>query len=368
MGFPTKLKYIRVSRYSFFAVLVILLLVLFTVKDEIKSLSYYEYASNVYARIVGVSVSKSLTFWGYESSYSLTYDMLTLQGIEKFGIQGNLAIKFYIFLALVLIPFSTKPFRAILYTLIGALVLFIISVSQLAGSALLSERAAHSLVAGSYILRFLLVGAAILYRIYEHKQLRLWFQLIHQQFGKLFQLPLPVFLFLFLTSVYWMSIIDRTLIHPGSNFVIHYSHLLLSITNWLVELANYQPVVSGCYIWLDNVWVYLGSPCLGVGIISLFTALILIIRSKTINKFLFITFGIVLLVLMNAVRIAFILLHLYHHGKYTLSLEIHDLSNYFFYAIVFLLLLIYIVWFQHLTFTLKKTYTNGTPHQTPSDN
>lgn len=359
----------HVSSYTVLVIKVILLLFIVVAgKSWIISSEIYDSVLSQYAQLLGNSTSALLNWLGYESSYLSTHDRLTLDGYEKFGLQSSLAVRYYFYVAIILIPFTQQPFRAILLVAGASALLFLVSAVRYTGLALMSEQSAHFVVAFSTISRYFLLWMAVRYRIVNHQQLKKWLHNADQQFRQRFQLSLPVFVLVLITTSSWMSIIDRTLITPDSQFVHYFSSLILAITNWLVQLAHFQPTVSGYYIWIENVWVYLGSPCLGVGSMILFASLIGLIRSKLLNKLIYISSGLALLVVLNSARIAYILIHIYKNGKYTHNIEVHDLSNYFFYAIVFILLVIYIYWFQHLTFTFNKNDDYGTQHQTPSDN
>ena len=157
-----------------YAVLVIkVVLLLFVVvagKNWFISSEIYDSTLFRYAQLLGNSTSALLNWLGYESSYLSIYDRLTLDGYEKFGLQSSLAVRYYFYVAIILIPFTQQPFRAILLVAGASALLFLVSAVRYTGLALMSEQSAHFVVAFSTISRYFLLWMAVRYRIVNHSR------------------------------------------------------------------------------------------------------------------------------------------------------------------------------------------------------
>ena len=359
MSFKVNLNNILYSRYTTALTAGMLLVAALTFKSVFTSGSLYEQGLQLYAELLGTTSASLVNRAGYEASYSLTNDSLTVNGLEKLSIQRNLAVKYYVYIAFILLPFANNKASSFALTIAAFAVLFVISVLRNIGIVLTTDHNSHIIISLTYTARYLLIWLALMYRIQSHSSAKAVMAAADLRFRQHFQLSLPLALLMLLTATSWMSLIDRALVYPDSSFVRLLSTIILGITAWILHVLNYQPIISEYYIWIGQVWVYLGSPCLGVGVMTLFVALIAFIRSNILNKLLFIAAGVGWMLLMNSARIAYILIHLYKNGKYTLSMEVHDLSNYFFYAMVFLLLLLYSFWFKDISITLNKTDKHG---------
>ncbi len=320
------------------------------------SVPFYEVILKSYASLLGNASAAFLTLTGNPSSYELASDALVMEGGKAIAIQNNLALKFYVYMAAILIPFSTRNVQSVLYFIAASIILFLVAVARNAGLILVYERMDNLVMAVSYLFRFTLVWWAIVYRIQLHTSLTKKFEVANQRFNERFQISLRSLLFLVLVSTSLMTLIDQYLIQADTFVAESLSALILAFSENLLHAFNFRAVIDGNYIWLGNVWVFLGTPCLGIGVMALFAVLILIIRSHWINKLIYIALGWIILIGMNAVRVVYILHHLYKNGDYTLNLEAHDLSNYFFYSVVFILLMIYIYWFQDINFNLKNKW------------
>lgn len=159
--------------------------------------------------------------------------------------------------------------------------------------------------------------------------------------------------FLFFVSVARFSI---DAIYQRQDFLEgQLTNLILYLSNNILHAIGYASYSVGRYIFLEKNWVFLANSCLGIGLIATFIFLIFIIKSNWINKILYMLVGTLFIILMNALRISLLLVYVYkNNGNYSLSVEVHDLSNYFFYVIVFVLFLLYVFWFQNIHFGRKK--------------
>ncbi len=130
-------------------------------------------------------------------------------------------------------------------------------------------------------------------------------------------------------------------------------------TQMLASFMGEHTYISSRYIYLEQFWVYVGDPCLGIGVSMIFAFLIATLRGQTLNKLIFIAIGLYTLLLMNAVRVWYILLDLRTLQSAAIGYDAHEMSNYFFYIVVFILLNIYMFWFDSIDFEkfFKQIYT-----------
>lgn len=130
-------------------------------------------------------------------------------------------------------------------------------------------------------------------------------------------------------------------------------------TQMLASFMGEHTYISSRYIYLEQFWVYVGDPCLGIGVSMIFAFLIATLRGQTLNKLIFIPIGLYTLLLMNAVRVWYILLDLRTLQSAAIGYDAHEMSNYFFYIVVFILLNIYMFWFDGIRFNVffKRIYT-----------
>ena len=169
---------------------------------------------------------------------------------------------------------------------------------------------------------------------------------------------LVVGFFVFLCFLFFVSVARFSIdaIYQQQDFLEwQLTNLVLYLSNFILHGIGYASYSVGRYIFLGKNWVFLANSCLGIGLIATFIFLIFIIKSNWINKILYMLVGTLFIILMNALRISLLLVYVYkNNGNYSLSVEVHDLSNYFFYVIVFVLFLLYVYWFQNIHFGRKK--------------
>ena len=103
-----------------------------------------------------------------------------------------------------------------------------------------------------------------------------------------------------------------TFVNVDYDFLTSFSVILAKQANFLLELLSFETnieihgdmVVSKIlkYKYQHGVWI--GEPCNGIKIFGVFSIFILCLRSKWINKLLFIPVGIFILHLLNVIRVA----------------------------------------------------------------
>ena len=125
-------------------------------------------------------------------------------------------------------------------------------------------------------------------------------------------------------------------------------HFILLSTQKLLFIAGYSVTIIHDNIFLDSSSVYVGSYCLGVRLMLLFSISILVVKGSFKSKFLFIIPGIVVIIYLNVLRIMFLLLYLHTYHSISLMIELHDVFNYSIYAVILLLWFLFDRWFKYV--------------------
>ncbi len=286
------------------------------------------------------------------------FDALTgdiIRGEHLIHAVNGLAIKFYA-VAFAILFFWPKKIKQTILVFIGASVAFYVLVllrfmndfftpTDLSGFF-------FSVVVG---LRYLVVYLVIKYKIGLHSFLTDYFNKIDVKVQSAFHLSFHKLLIIVALVPAITGVFDWFLIAKWNYFVV-LSNFILWLSNGILWLAGYREAyVYGNYILLGNYWLYLGTNCLGVGLMVVFTSLIIAIRSPLLNRLVFIIAGLVLLLFLNALRIAGILLYIYtDQTPQHLIEDYHDQSNNLFYFVVFVIMLFYINKFQFVKLGVGK--------------
>jgi exosortase/archaeosortase family protein len=133
--------------------------------------------------------------------------------------------------------------------------------------------------------------------------------------------PLPRVLFNYIHSDIMPGIVS---------YILYFSKIFLG---WMGKTAE----VSGRFITLENNWIDLEYPCLGLGIFTLIAILIFAIKGKILNKVIYLLFFALVYLLLNALRLSVLLLYInntYHQIGLN-KLELHNNATYFMYVVAF---------------------------------
>ena len=121
------------------------------------------------------------------------------------------------------------------------------------------------------------------------------------------------------------------------------ANIILYTSKWMLHLFNYQPFIFGRNIKGDNAWIEIRNMCLGTNVMLVYAGFIFIFFGRLQRKFQFIIMGIVLIIIVNIIRIAFLYVYLDKNGGiYAGFVNVHDLFNYPVYALVLFLWYIYL--------------------------
>lgn len=139
--------------------------------------------------------------------------------------------------------------------------------------------------------------------------------------------------------------IDQDILPSISNFILKISSVFLSF-------IGQNATVIGEKIFLDNNWVHLKYPCIGIGVFTIVATLILAIRGKLIIKFLYLFILASIYITANSLRLAILLYYINQTYK-EIGLNkpiLHDNVTIFMYFVAFAGFLVYFFWFQDLNF------------------
>jgi exosortase/archaeosortase family protein len=127
------------------------------------------------------------------------------------------------------------------------------------------------------------------------------------------------------------------------NYIRLLRHILLGTTAWLLNLMGYTAISSDTELLVTGRGVIqLVYSCLGLGIMSFFTAFIIAYPKKLKSKLIFLVCGLIIIQLLNIIR--FVLLALFWNKAKGIILDHHTIFNIVIYVII--AVSIYI-WIKH---------------------
>jgi exosortase/archaeosortase family protein len=340
------LKYFKQDKMLFYSVLsfvVIGLVFLFGGLNLIKITSAYDTFFNFYVNAVGRLSSFLITVFSESAVYLPDSWSISIKGGESINIYTNFALRYNIFLLAILILLPGKRIQSALYFIAAVLFIWLLMGIKCAIEVSYYKQTAALLGESFLVFRSLLIYLLFVFKIRNNPTFLSFYRQINERMKS--RLNYSIFTFLLVLIV----------LLPVSRFfeLIDLSWLtntIIGISQAINSLMGYATQVYDRYIILGKNWVYLGDPCLGIGVLLIFSYLILSIKSRFINQVIYVFFGIIFMIIMNAVRVSYLLIHIYKTGYYDYETDPHALSNYFFYSIVFILFLIYIYWFQDIKF------------------
>jgi len=269
---------------------------------------------------------------------------------------SGLAIKFYAIIFAILFIFPRKIGKSLLIFFYASTVLYVLALLRFANDVLTPTEFSSFLFTVIVSLRYLTVYIVLKYKIGLHATLSNYFDKIDVKVQSTFHISFHKLLIIITLVPAIAGFFDWFLIADWNYFVDAFSYLILWVSNAMLWLLGFsEAYVYDKYILLDNYWLYLGTNCLGVGLMVVFTSLIMAIRSPFVNRLVFIVLGLIILIGMNAARIVGILLYISQNKiPQHLIEDYHNMSNNFFYLIVFGIILFYINIFQHIQLNWNK--------------
>ncbi len=332
---------------AIFSVVLLFIFVLFGVNESIKFTDWYKPFFQKYTDLVANLSAFILSFLNSNVSYVPETFTINYSSTPVL-LHLNFALRYYIYSTLILLLLPGKYLKSVFVLLLTFLLYFILSSLKCTAEVLMVSRDATAVTDFIIALRPLSLLFLLNYKLkLNNYTLNLYGKIKNKINDKL---DVPFLTFLSLTIL--LIPVGRFFELLNLNF---FSHLILVLSQYINTFLGYTTTVSDNFLILQRYSVYLGKQCLGIGLDIMFVFLVFAIKSNLLNKLIYSVMGVMVMVLMNSVRISYILIHLFKNGSYQLALDAHELSNYFFYSVVFILILIYIFWFRDLKISTKKT-------------
>lgn len=150
--------------------------------------------------------------------------------------------------------------------------------------------------------------------------------------------------------------LPRILLTYMGNSLEGLTTLLLSTSKGILKVFGYNAAITGRTLFIDNNWLRLEPTCIGIGVWTIVLLLILVMRGNIINKVLFILGFSFIFLLTNSLRLALTLdyIHSVYGHHLIMFTRVHNIITYVMYVVSFILLYIYIFWFNDLNLHHKK--------------
>lgn len=301
------------------------------------------------------SIASVLQFLFGNFQFDTTTGNLIYKQIAINTISG-LAIRFYAIAFAILFFFPRKIGKTILAFIIASLAFYVLALLRFINDIFTPASLSSFLFTVIVSLRYLTVYLVLKYKIGLHATLTNYFNKIDVKVQSAFHFSFHKLLVIIALVPAITGFFDWFLIAKWNYFVTALTYLILWLSNAMLWLMGFsEAYIYGNYILLDRYWLYLGTNCLGVGLMLVFSTLIIAIRSPMANKIAFVIVGLSLLIGMNAARIVGILLYISQNKiPQHLIEDYHNLSNNLFYLIVFVIILFYINKFQYIQLRFNK--------------
>jgi exosortase/archaeosortase family protein len=160
--------------------------------------------------------------------------------------------------------------------------------------------------------------------------------------------------------------------NQGLRLTIGNSHIVYILSKWLVDatkaflvLLGYHPVSEfsrtfyAYNLFLLRIdgggFVFIGVPCLGLGLIFTYIVLIIAFPGKLKSKLIFIPLGVFFIICLNILRISFLTLMLYRYPSPEelaqtwagfIATYHHPIFNY---GVLLIIFLIFMIWVKHFS-------------------
>lgn len=312
------------------------------------------------AEILGNSCVLFLKWIGYKAIYSPETSLLQVTGGTSLVLFSRLGFLNIIIAIGIVLIYPKKMWQSLLILLISIFLLYFLTVVKRSVYVIYPDfldRIIRDM--GITFLQRCILFLLLIYKVELHPFLKSIKTKINELLSHKVHLTFYTIIFIVLSSSLFIRFIDAYLFMGNFLPDEFFTSLILYISNGILNLLGYDAYYVGKYLFLEKYWVMLGDACLGVGVMTVFIALMLIVKSKFLNKLIYLVLGLIVLFVMNGIRIAMLLLYLYiNKGSYTLNMEVHDMSNYFFYLVVFFLFSGYLFWFQDVDLSVFKKKTH----------
>lgn len=123
---------------------------------------------------------------------------------------------------------------------------------------------------------------------------------------------------------------------------------LFTTSQKIINLYHYNSIVESFYLLGDWGNIYMAKGCLGIRTMFLFAMFIFLTGENVKRKILFISIGVILINIANILRFVYLFIFIQNHNVSELRYDIHDVFNVVVYAIVFVLIIIWLEWFTDI--------------------
>lgn len=310
-------------------------IVLFFGWDLIVGTEIYHLFNLVYNGFVAKIVINTGVVFGYPIIYDSHVGLLTCESAVSRLVMPVESYKYLFTGFLLFVLQNVKAWRSYTPVFIFVLLFVAIRAALISYIMLVYKGIIHStllvwLDPAIFIALYVLAMQFVNNNYFLHKlyiQLELRFShILNISFAKLILLliiipPLPRVIFTYLHSD----------ILP---FIVNF---ILSISKFFLGLFGRNAIIDGQLIYLENNWVDLEYPCIGIGVFTLVAVLILSIRDKLSFKLIYLSVFAVIYMIINGVRLGVLLLYIFntYHEIGLDKLLLHNYATYFMYVMAF---------------------------------
>ncbi|MFZ4582747.1 MAG: exosortase/archaeosortase family protein [Paludibacter sp.] len=335
------------KQLQLFLFLVIAVCIYYVGKSIVVVTPFYQAIEVVYANLLVATLNVVANNYTVDAVNSIIRNNQLV-----FSFDLILVIKYFVLSFLVLFTFARKLKRTFYIYVLAVVAYFLLTNARILIETYLPLEFQSSAVQFIIGLRYLLMFNLIRYKTSLHELTRNIYDKINKKISTTFYFSLNILLSINSLLPAITGLFDWFLVGKWNLFVIYLTKAILTISNLIFWIIGYeQAYVQAKFIYLENYWLFLDQNCLGVGLMFVFTGLILSIRSPFVNRISYILSGLFLIIVMNAIRIVVILLYIFTNQTPANQIEdYHNKSNNIFYVVVFAIIYFYINWFQHIQF------------------
>jgi exosortase/archaeosortase family protein len=341
--FNRRYKYIWISIIALAVIYLVLKLFFFSSDPLILFLSWI---NNGYLLLAENLSDRLLHFFGSDIIIKNHQVLLNSVVAEGFKIEIRLKKWMLLFLFLIIVT-RTSSKKRILYSLVLIAAHFLIIVGYTAFGAIISCGTDPDFSYLSIPVTIgLLILVSILFLFFRDQKEAVFktlerFKINTDLFKNGFIVYLVVCFLIILTN--FLFIFFDYL--PWINF-------LFSSAQKILALLGYEAVVKPFELVGPKCSIAMLKACLGFQTMLLFAVLVLLTGHESRYRWIYVIAGIIFLNIVNILRFVFLFIHLYKHGDYMLTMELHDMFNLVTYTIVFIL---WIIWFEKFADATKKS-------------
>lgn len=342
----------KTAAFALFLALGALLFLLAGGNQSIKHLLSYQQFFDGFAAAVAESTAFLLRFTGMQIEYVASSKAYNVGTPILLSINTTYALRYFVFVFVILLLLPDKSLKSFFFFLLSAILLFAALVFRNFFEILYYGDRIQAISQLGVVARPVVVLLALAFKFKNSPLLQNIYNKLNESFRNRFLVSIYPFVFVIAIAEPLAGVFEVFNLDFIAN-AIQYQ------TQMLANIMGEHTHISGRYIYLEQFWVYVGDPCLGIGVSMIFAFLIATLRGQTLNKIIFIAIGLYTLLLMNAVRVWYILLDLRTLQSAAIGYDAHEMSNYFFYIVVFILLNVYMFWFDSIDFNkfFKQIFT-----------